>query len=434
MECIRVVIVFSRLLKKQNLVLALLLCLTVVVQAQEGEEGDGGPSCQDAIGCVFVRPGESLRIVYMLALSEASFYGIDQLGSIQVALDERDGQLLGFDIQLIEVDAACSERGGQMAAETVIAMQDVIAVIGTSCSSSAASAMPLISEAGLVMISPSNTMPQLTRLPGNNNGGLYHPGYFRTVFSDEVLGVLGARFASQVLGAQTIATINDETSYSIALANEMAASFQGLGGRLLLQGEIRSGSTDMSEVLTEVAAVDPDLLFLPLWDPEASIIARQLMELEGLEDTILMITDTAGTEFAVDAEGGGQGVYIVTSYLESEAYDAFVERYTQVNAFAPTPSTFHAHAYDAAKLLFDTIESVAVVRGNGTLSIGRQALRDALTATENYPGVTGRLSCTPTGDCGSQTAMGVFMISQENVGDAWVQDLVYTPTVSSSSQ
>jgi branched-chain amino acid transport system substrate-binding protein len=31
--------------------------------------------------------------------------------------------------------------------------------------------------------------------------------------------------------------------------------------------------------------------------------------------------------------------------------------------------------------------------------IPRQALRDALYATKDYPGLTGNLTCTPTGDC-----------------------------------
>ena len=59
---------------------------------------------------------------------------------------------------------------------------------------------------------------------------------------------------------------------------------------------------------------------------------------------------------------------------------------------------FHAHAYDAADLIFAAIEKVAVDEG-GTLYIGRKALRDALFATKDFSGLTGNLTCSQYGDC-----------------------------------
>ena len=56
--------------------------------------------------------------------------------------------------------------------------------------------------------------------------------------------------------------------------------------------------------------------------------------------------------------------------------------------------------YDAANLLLHAIESVAVQDADGTLYIGRQALRDALYATANFAGVSGTLNCDEFGDCG----------------------------------
>jgi branched-chain amino acid transport system substrate-binding protein len=52
-------------------------------------------------------------------------------------------------------------------------------------------------------------------------------------------------------------------------------------------------------------------------------------------------------------------------------------------------------------MIFAAIEKVAVQDEDGTLHIGRQALRDALYATTDFPGLTGTLSCTATGDCGA---------------------------------
>jgi branched-chain amino acid transport system substrate-binding protein len=50
-------------------------------------------------------------------------------------------------------------------------------------------------------------------------------------------------------------------------------------------------------------------------------------------------------------------------------------------------------------MIFAAIEQVAVQEADGTLHIGRQALRDALYATTNFQGLTGNLTCSATGDC-----------------------------------
>ena len=49
-------------------------------------------------------------------------------------------------------------------------------------------------------------------------------------------------------------------------------------------------------------------------------------------------------------------------------------------------SVFHAHAYDAVNVLFEAIEAVAIDNGDGSLSIPRQALRDARLRDERLRG------------------------------------------------
>jgi branched-chain amino acid transport system substrate-binding protein len=44
-------------------------------------------------------------------------------------------------------------------------------------------------------------------------------------------------------------------------------------------------------------------------------------------------------------------------------------------------NVYHAHAFDAANMLLNAVESVAQQGEDGTLIIGRQALRDAVAAT-----------------------------------------------------
>ena len=46
------------------------------------------------------------------------------------------------------------------------------------------------------------------------------------------------------------------------------------------------------------------------------------------------------------------------------------------------------------------LQRVVVQDQNGSLHIGRQALRNALYATTDFEGLSGRLRCDEFGDCG----------------------------------
>ena len=72
--------------------------------------------------------------------------------------------------------------------------------------------------------------------------------------------------------------------------------------------------------------------------------------------------------------------------LPSEERELYMEKY----GTDPT-ATFHAHSYDAAWIVFDAIEKVAIVEDDDTIHIGRQALIDELFATSGFEGITGTI-------------------------------------------
>jgi branched-chain amino acid transport system substrate-binding protein len=61
---------------------------------------------------------------------------------------------------------------------------------------------------------------------------------------------------------------------------------------------------------------------------------------------------------------------------------------------------FSAYGYDAALVILSAIKKVAQTDADGNLYMGRTALRDAMFATKDLPGLTGSLTCTENGDCG----------------------------------
>jgi branched-chain amino acid transport system substrate-binding protein len=296
----------------------------------------------------------------------------------------------------------CSGEGGTTAALKILADQQIVGIIGPTCSGAAATASKLISEAGLVMISSSSSAPSLTSV-GGERGISWQPGFFRTAQNDSFSGRAAAIFASEVLGVTRAATIDDGGSYTRGLTATFKKAFAELGGQVVLAAAVNKGDTDMQPVLTAVSMSGAKLLFFVVYRPEGDHLVLQARAMEDLDGVTLMTAEGLYFDAFVEAVGAaGEGLYFnAPATPQGPAYDALVTRYKARYSQSSTVTPYLAHTHDATNLLLDTIEAVAVQDEDGTLHIGRQALRDALHASVAYPGLTGSLRCDEYGDCGA---------------------------------
>jgi branched-chain amino acid transport system substrate-binding protein len=368
----------------------------------------------DPFGCVEIAAGEPIKIASLLAISgDVAFLGTDSANGILLAIDNLDGaldatpgQLLGHDVTLQQEDDGCSAEGGQAGGTALAADPSVVAVIGTSCSSSALGvADTILGDKGILLFSPSNTNPGLT------SEEAHQPFYARTAHNDKIQGAIVAEFALSDLGAKTSATINDESPYADGLAAAYRANFEAGGGSITAIEQINSADTDFGPLLTSIAEGDPDVLYFPDFNPACALIAQQAADI--MPDTTLIGSDGClETSFLETAGDAAEGVYAsspdVTVFQSGAFYaDEFLPAYAEQFGTEPT-SVFHAHAFDASNVLFDAIEAVAVDDGSGNLTIPRTALKDAVFATSGYEGITGIITCTPLGDCATDVTIGIF--------------------------
>jgi branched-chain amino acid transport system substrate-binding protein len=407
---------------KRNLVILSLLVLASLALAACG--GAAEYECADPIGCVDIAPDDPVHIAYMLTTTGATaFLGEDSLGAIELAIVDRGGSMLGHEILLTGEDSGCSPEGGQTAAVKVTTDPTILGVVGTNCSSAATAAIDTISEAGLVMISSSNTAPALT-----DPEGTWKPGYFRACHNDRFQGRVAAEFVYNELGARTAATIHDGSPYADQLQEVFADTFVELGGTVTYQGAVNVGDTDMRTVLTSVAADSPDVLYFPIFEPEGPFIVAQSSEISGLENTVLVGADGLFVaSFPENAGSNAEGMYLSGPYVSGASYDKFIADWVAAYGDVP-PSGFHAFAYDGTNIMLDAIEKVAIQDEDGTLHIPRGALRDAMASTSGFEGLTGNLECNEYGDCATGEALGVFKVTNaEIVDDAWPPEAIYTP-------
>ena len=377
----------------------------------EAPAADAG-ACTDAIGCLEVAAGDKLKIAYMLVTGGSDkALGEDSRNGIELAIADMP-QIAGHDVELTGEDSGCSAEGGQAAATKLAADTSLVAVIGSSCSSEARAGAPIISDAGLAMVSPSNTAPDLT------DPAKHVAGYLRTAHNDEIQGKVAAEYVANELKLTKVATIHDGSPYAEGLVKVFTKNFTEMGGMVVAAEAIGPDDTDFRPVLTQIAAAGPEMLYMPIFAKAGGLIVTQAQDVEGLGSTLkLMGADGLFNPDFIKAAGkSGVGMYLSSpdfSAFGSAYKDTFVPAYEAKFGTKPI-SSFHAHAYDAYNMIAAAIETVAVKNADGSLSIGRQALRDALFATNGLMGLTGNLTCNANGDC-ADPKIAVYQLTEDNL-------------------
>jgi branched-chain amino acid transport system substrate-binding protein len=363
--------------------------------AAEEPAAEAVAGCDDPLGCITVAPGDPIKMAAVQSISGATAsLGNDEVRGVEIAIADR-GEVAGHPVDLSVEDDGCSAEGGQTASTKLASNPDIVGVVGHTCSSSCTPATAIYNDAGLTMISGSCTAPALTA------PDTHKPSFLRTAHNDNVQGRVMAEFAYNDLGIRKAATIHDGSPYAEQLQQVFADVFKALGGEITTQEALNAGDTDMRPLLTAIATTQPELIYYPIFIAEGGFVTSQAKEIAGLGEVILAGADGMYSPDFLSAAGeAAEGMFISSPDLAfvGDKYKNFVTQYNEKYGEDPL-SVYHAHAYDGATMIFDAIEKVAKTDAEGNTLIGRQALRDALYATKDFEGITGKLTCTENGDC-----------------------------------
>jgi len=392
---------------RRSLALCLTLTLVLGMVAVVGAEPP-----KDPLGVVTIKKGQPIHIAYWLVVGgpDASL-GIDIRRGVEIAIQDKGGKLLNHPIKLSGQDEGCSAEGGQASATKLAADPTIVAAVGPTCSSAARPGAPILWKQGVPTVSASNTAPYLTDPKRGNE----YNGYLRTAHNDKVQGAVAAQFAAKKLGVKTAATIHDGSVYAEQLQAVFADEFKKLGGTIVAQEAVAPTDTDMRPVLTKIATGKPEFIYFPIFIAAGGHITRQAKEVSGLEKVYLMSADgTFSPDFYKAAGEAAVGMYHSSPDFSafSAGYKDFLAKHQKKYGEKPL-APYHAHAYDAAMLIFNAIEKSVVQEGD-TLYIGRSKLRDAMYATKGMKGLTGTISCSEFGDC-ADPRIAVFQQTTENI-------------------
>lgn len=311
--------------------------------------------------------------------SEATF-GESTDNGIKLAVEEINaaGGINGKKIRLITYDDKGDAREAGTAVTRLVTKDRVVAVIGEVASGLSLAGAPVCQENGVPMISPSSTNPKVTKV-----GDLI----FRVCFIDPFQGSVCAKFAreSDKLKASKAAILTDQASpYSVGLQEEFEKAFIALGGSVVSKQTYQAGDQDFSAQLTGIRSAEPDVIFVPGYYTDVGNIALQAKKL-GI-NTALLGGD--GWDSSKLGEIGGKaldGCFYSNHYSHqdpSERVQDFIKKYNAKHK--ETPDGLAALGYDAARILFQSMQSAK--------SLGGVDLAAELAKTKDFDGVTGRIS------------------------------------------
>jgi branched-chain amino acid transport system substrate-binding protein len=192
-----------------------------------------------------------------------------------------DGQKIGnFTIKYTDLDDSSAANNGdwdgaveQQNANKAAADPDAMVYIGTYNSGAAKLSIPILNAACLVMISPANTYPGLTKAvegvtqPGEPDS--YYPGgyrnYARVIATDDAQGAAGAEWAKSQ-GKKKAYVLDDTQVYGAGLAKAWAIHANKIGVEVVSPNKTSEGfdakATDYSALAQRVKASGADIVYI----------------------------------------------------------------------------------------------------------------------------------------------------------------------------
>jgi branched-chain amino acid transport system substrate-binding protein len=307
-----------------------------------------------------------------------STFGVSSNQGAKLAVDEINaaGGTLGQPIQLLVED------NGSKAGETAtilrkfISQDKVAAVLGGLTSSSTMEGAPLAQAAKIPLLTPSATNVAITKI------GNY---IFRSCFIDPFTGQIMAKFALDRLQAKQAMVMTDlKQDYSVGLTDAIRLYFSRNGAKILNALSYSSGDTDFRTQLTAVRIAHPDLVFLPGYYTEAALILLQARQL-GIRCPFVGGEGWDSPTLVKVAGKAAEGSYY-TDHFSAADPDPRVQKFVQTYRakYAALPDALAALWYDGARLLAEAVQRAG--------STDPEKIRDALAATRDFDGVTGRIS------------------------------------------
>ncbi len=342
------------------------LSLAVVGCEQKKEAAPAGPA-PILVGHVASMTGE-----------QATF-GQSTDNAIKLAFAEANakGGVKGRPLVLKTYDNQGKPEEAAIAATRLIVQDKAVLLLGEVASSRSLAIAPIADQHKVPQISPTSTNPRVTK-----DGDKTRPYVFRVCFIDPFQGTVMAKFVREHLKLSKAAILRDVgNDYSVGLADYFAKKFQELGGTIVTDQSYKAGDQDFKAQLTTIKNKKPEVIFVPGYYTDVALAARQAREL-GIKVPLAGGDGWDSSKTYEIAQGALDGSFFSNHYTHESPdprVQEFVKKYQQ--AYGQIPDALAALGYDAALVAIDAMNRATEITG--------PAIRDAIEATKDFPGVAG---------------------------------------------
>ena len=309
--------------------------------------------------------------------------GTDILQGVKtaVAVFEKTGSLPGFDkIEVIPGDSACDGGKATMAANKLI-NSGVNGVVGAYCSSATIPASVPLNEANIIQITPASTHTDVTAR------GLKQ--IFRMPPRDDVQAWSTVKFLEDGLKIKTLALIDDRQTYTVGLTENITKYAEKTGKvKIVALEHITPGDKDFTAVLTKLKKINPDVIYMAVYQPEGSLMVRQVQML-GIKSKLVTEDAVYHPKFLEVGGKATEGVYLTFAKAPETQERKDFEKTYKAMWKADTIGSYGYYAYDAAMVFLKAIKKA------GTTDTGKVV--DVLRGN-SWDGVTGNIKFDSKGD------------------------------------
>jgi len=287
------------------------------------------------------------------------------------------GGVIGHLLRIVVRDTRAEPARAEKAARDLVGEDKAVALIGGLSAGSVEAAMAA-DEMRIPLLALGSTMPGI---PSRE------PWIFRICQTDFHSGRIMAKFAATLGAKRALVLYDPADEFSKTLALAFGKQFKRKPEARIAGEAFATGTVDFTKHLQTIKKKNPDVVYLPLPADQAAPILHKAREL-GLTMPFLGTANWDSLEFPSMVGDSGSNTYFPGRFNPdgpSDAVQLFLEVYERKNGNLPSASA--AMGYDALVVLADAIR-----RANSTEP---EKLREALTSTQSFPGLTGDITTDP---------------------------------------
>ena len=309
--------------------------------------------------------------------------GTDILQGVKtaVAVFEKSGSLPGFDkIEVVPGDSACDGGKATMAANKLI-NSGVKGVVGAYCSSATIPASVPLNEANIIQITPASTHTDVTARGFKQ--------IFRMPPRDDVQAWSTVKFLEDGLKIKTLALIDDRQTYTVGLTENITKYAKKTGKvKIVALEHITPGDKDFTAVLTKLKKINPDAIYMGVYQPEGSLMVRQVQML-GIKSKLVTEDAVYHPKFLEVGGKATEGVYLTFAKAPETQERKDFEKTYKAMWKADTIGSYGYYAYDAAMVFLEAIKKAGTTDTDKVVDVLRG---------NSWDGVTGNIKFDSKGD------------------------------------